>query len=292
MINELSLLKLNPDGASTKQKINDILCNEWPLSTKSIYDKLRKQYSAEISYQAAHKTIKELEEAKVIVKKGKGYMLSIDYIQKLKKVLEDVEKKYLQNETIRVPENFQGTIEIEFSNITDLDVSTAELLLSRQLAKGSNNPSFICILEYGWWTLKFRFEHLNLLREMVNNNPGTRYIIKKKTPFGEWISQQYGRIGAVGAPVGTDVGIDEDIFVQGDCIIEVKFSEETKKFFEKYYQKWRNINGLLKEFGIKDEPKIQATMRITKNPVMADFLRKQLDKVFTKQEKIKTGGKQ
>ncbi|MCR4336142.1 MAG: hypothetical protein NUV57_06455, partial [archaeon] len=93
MINELSLLKLNPESASTKQKIIDILSNEWPLSAKSIYDKLQKQYSSEISYQATHKTIQDLETEKIIEKKEKGYQLNLEWVQQSKKSLENVEKK-------------------------------------------------------------------------------------------------------------------------------------------------------------------------------------------------------
>jgi DNA-binding Lrp family transcriptional regulator len=280
MINELSLLKLNPGIASTKQKIIDILSNEWPLSAKSIHAKLRKQYSAEISYQATHKTIKELEETKVIERKTEGYLLNIEYIRKSKKSFEDVEKKYLKNERIIIPENFQDTIEIEFDTLTDLGVSTAELLISKQLAKGSNDPSVICTMEYGLWSFKIRFEHLQLLYEVMKNNPKAISIIRTKTPFGEWVRNQYIKVGGISAPIGTKVDIDEEIFVQGDCIIEIKFSKESKKILEHYYNKLKNINDAFKEFGLKPEPKIQATMRITKNHEMAHFLRKQLNKVF------------
>src|SRR3989344_2615957 len=129
MINELYLLKLNPENASTKQKIISVLGMEWPLTAKQIYERVQREYGANISYQGVHKIIQELEGGKILERAKSGYQLNIDWIQKSKKSLEDVEKRYLQNKKIKIPENFQGSIEIEFDSFTDLCVSGAELLL-------------------------------------------------------------------------------------------------------------------------------------------------------------------
>ena len=280
MINELSLLKLHPENASTKQKIISILSERWPLSAKQIYENLKKHYSANISYQAIHKMIKELEEEKLVERKESNYQLNINWIQQSKKTFEYVEKQYLKNNKISIPKDFSGTIEIEWDSFTDLCVSTAELLLSRQLAEGSDDPSFIITMEYGWWAFKFKFEHLYLLYDMVKHNPKAKNIIRTKTPYGEWIAKQYTRVGGISAPIGTKLDIEGDVFVQGNCIVQVKYDEETKKLMEKYYNKWHNLEESFMEFGLKPEPKIYATMRITKNKEMADFVRKQLSKVF------------
>ena len=286
MINELSLLKLHPENASTKQKIISILSERWPLSAKQIYENMKKHYSTNISYQAIHKMIKELEEEKLVERKDSNYQLNINWIQQSKKTFEYVEKQYLKNNKISIPKDFSGTIEIEWDSFTDLCVMTAELLLSRELAQGSDDPSFICSLEYGWWALKFKFEQLYLLYEMVLHNPKATNIIRKKTPFGEWIAKQYARVGGISAPVGTNIDIEGDIFVQGDCIIQVEFDKKSKLLIENYYNKWHNLEESFTEFGLKPEPKIHATMRITKNREMAEFMRKQLNRVFKGKEMI------
>ncbi len=282
MINELSLLKINPSGATTKQKIVSVLSEKWPLSAKEIFENLKKHYSLEISYQAIHKLLQELETERLIEKSNSGYQLNLSWIQQSKKTFEYVEKQYLKNNKITIPKDFSGTIEIEWESITDLCVSTAELLLSKQLAEGSNDPNFICSMEYGWWAFKFKFEHLYLLYEMIMNNPKTKFIIRRKTHYGDWIHKQYARVGGVGAPLGTknEFEPEEDIFVQGNCIIQVKFSDDSRKIIESYYKKWHNLEESFMEFGLKSEPKIQATMRITKNPELAKFMRKQLEKAF------------
>jgi len=284
MINELTLLKLNSGNVSTKQKIIHLLSEKWPLSAKEIHEKLIKTYSSKISYQATHKTIQEMLSEKVLEKNQNGYSLSIEWIQKSKKNLEQVEKRYFENKQIKIPKEFTGTIEIEFDNYTTLCVSTAELLLSRQLANTNQDKSFICTLEYGWFPFKLDFKQFMLLEQVIVKNPESMNIIRKKTLFGEWIRQQYNLIKAKSAPIGTKIGLENDIFIQGDHIIEVKFDEKSKKLIEGYYKKWRNLEDCFKEFGLGPEPKIQATMRITKNPEMARFLRKQMEKVFEGKE--------
>jgi len=287
VIDELALIKLHPETASTKQKIIDLLSNEYPLPAKSIHSKLQRLYSAEITYQGVHKTLKEMEHEKVIERKKNEYLLSIEWIQKSKKMMERVEQKYLQNQKIVIPEDFSGSIEIEFDSLTDLAVSAAELLMSRQLARNSDDPSFICTMEYGIWSFKFKFEHLKLLLNMVIANSKPKNIIRKKTPFGEWVRKQYCRVGGISAPTGTKLDINEDLFIQGDCIIEVLYSEETKKIIEHYYTKWKTLDDCYKEFGLKDEPKTHSVMRITKNPEMANFWRNHLTKVLKESLKAK-----
>jgi len=284
VINELTLLKLNSGNASTKQKIIRLLSETWPLSAKEIHEKLAKSYSSEISYQAAHKTIQEMLSENIVEKNQNGYALSLEWIQKSKKNLEQVEKRYLENKQIKIPKEFTGTIEIEFDNYTTLCVSTAELLLSRQLANDNADKSFICTLEYGWFPFKLDFRHFMILEKTMVANPGSMNIIRKKTLFGEWVRNQYNLIKAKSAPIGTEIDLENDIFIQGNHIIEVKFSDDSKKLIEEYYKKWKNLEDCFKEFGLGPEPKIHATMRITKNTEMARFLRKQMEKVFEGKE--------
>jgi hypothetical protein len=283
MINELQILKVAPENTSTKQKIIIILTDEWPLTAKKIYNRLQKEFKTNITYQAVHKIIKELTIENIIVKNVNTYKLNIEWIQNSKRLMTELEKKYLENEKIKISENSEfGLIELEYNSMTDLAVSVAKLLFSRQLARNSEDKSFVCIMEYGWWIIKFRFEHLELLGKMALTNYKPIAIIRKKTTFGEWIRKQYIRSGGISPPTGTKFEIEEDIFIQGNYIIEVKFDNETKKFFQNYYLKWKNSEDLFKDFGIKEEPKINAIVRITKNEQMADYFRKKIYEIVKK----------
>src|SRR3989338_6138126 len=69
---------------STKDAIISILSEEWPLTAKQIYNKLRRQQATGISYQAVHKTLAQILDSKILEKTGKEYALSKDWIKKVK----------------------------------------------------------------------------------------------------------------------------------------------------------------------------------------------------------------
>jgi len=56
---------------STQDLIIEILSNEWPLTTKQIHNRLKRNHAKNISYQAAHKTIKQMLEEKILLKEKK-----------------------------------------------------------------------------------------------------------------------------------------------------------------------------------------------------------------------------
>ncbi len=266
---------------STKDQLISVLSQKWPLTTKQMHFSLQRQFAAKITYQAVHKLLSKLEHEKIVSKNKNAWQLDSAWLQKQSTFFQQTIQKYAGNKNrYNFDPSFEGTQTFEFDNWTDLNVQTAELLSSHKL--NPKTEPFYCVLEYGWWTFKFQFEQLELLYNMIRNCPNTRYLIQKKTPFGEWIGKQYRRVGGIGVPVGTNIGMKEDFFVQGDYIIEASTSEKGKKIIEHYWNKWHSLNDLFKEFGLKKEPKIESTVKITKNPQLAAFMKKELEKYFEK----------
>lgn len=264
---------------STRELIVSLLAQKWPLSVKQIHFQLKKDYSTPVTYQAVHKLLIGLEKEQITVRNGSQWQLNSSWLQHQETFFQQALQRYSGNKNkYDFDPRFEGTQTFEFDSFTDLCVETAKLLASRKL-----NPKaepFWCVLEYGWLSFKFNFGHLELLYTMVKNCPKSRNIIQKKTSFGEWIWKQYQRVGGIGAPIGTHIGMREDIFIQGDYIIEVQISKEGKKVIEQYWNKWKNLNDLFKDFGLKKEPKIESTVKITKNPQLASFMKNELEKYF------------
>ena len=184
---------------STRDAAIILLANEWPLTAKEIYSRLTGSYSIKASYQAVHKLLGELEEEKVVEKTGRKYALSkewlVDGLDFFKSISDIYAGKVGQ---IPVDKPFEGTKIFKFDNMTDLSVTLAQLIASKVLAN-KNEPYFICTFEYGFWTFKFKFQHLGLLVTLITNNPRSKNIIRKDTPFGRWIRAQYSRVGGVSA---------------------------------------------------------------------------------------------
>ena len=265
--------------SSTKNQIILVLSRKWPLTVKQVYSLMKKEFFTAVSYQAVHKVLLGLEKQKVVSRIGSAWQLEQNWLQKQETFFQQAVQKYggAKNRYL-IEENFEGTQNFEFDSFSDLCVETAKLLTSKNLTQKAE--SFYCILEYGWCTIKFKFEHFGLIFGMLKKCPNARYIIRKKTRFGEWIWKQYRRAGGIGAPIGTKIKIQEDIFVQGDYIIQIKISNPGKKIIRKYWKKWKNIEDTFKDLGLKPEPKIECKVKITKNPELANFIKQELDKYF------------
>ena len=77
MVIEFTLPEMNLTNKSVKDLIIIILTNRWPLTLKEIHNELKKNYSTNVSYQAIHKTAKELRNKNIIEKKREK--ISIKY---------------------------------------------------------------------------------------------------------------------------------------------------------------------------------------------------------------------
>lgn len=280
MTETLSLAKFSLNNSTNKEKIVHILSQKWPLSTKQVFEQLTKEYSTEISYQAVHKSLTELENEKTIEKEQKGWKLKKEWLQKGEQFFQKSLEKY--NGAINrydIPANFEGTLTFEFDSFTDFCVKTAELFTSKLLT-GETDSKITVVSEYGYWPIKFNFDHFGLLYKMMKNCPKSKFLMKKDTSFGRWILKQYERTGIVCAPIGTKVDMQDDLIIQGNNLLEINFSEKSKEIIQKYWIKWNNINDALIDFGLKKEPEMRIKVKITKNSNLAEFLNKGLEKYF------------
>ena len=84
----------------SKEIIVSILSQKWPLTTKEIYNILKRHVS--VSYQAVHKSLNELVSSRVVVRKGKKYCLNPDFVAKMKKHWSAIEENYKENSASKI----------------------------------------------------------------------------------------------------------------------------------------------------------------------------------------------
>ena len=70
--------------------------------------------------------------------------------------------------------------------------------------------------------------------------------------------------------------------MQGDGIIQIKYSPETIELREELYNRINNVYDLFKEYIHKTvaKAKVSVEMKITKDPDLADMLRKEILSYF------------
>jgi hypothetical protein len=276
-------LVLPANSDSLKDLIVSLLLEELQLNAKKIHSKISQQKN--VSYQAVHKALTELNNKKVIEKEKHKYKLSLKWIETEIQRLHNAKKLYLGKEKLIFQKNPEG--EYKYTNWTELCVEFAKFFGKTGSQKQDNKQ--IALLEYGWWPFKFRFKDFFLIRKMVKNDPCGKIIIQKDTSFGRWICKQYLRLNGKAIILGK-TRFDEDIFIQNDLIYQIKFSKDTKRLFKKYFQKFNGMEDTFKEFGLRKEPKIDATLTITRNQSLANLLKEQFETIYknaTKKEKKK-----
>ncbi|MBU0662074.1 hypothetical protein KJ891_01310, partial [Candidatus Micrarchaeota archaeon] len=77
----VSIPKINGGAKSTRDAIISLLSSKWPLSAKEIYGRLAREHGFEGTYQAVHKAIAQALAEGVVVREGKGYSLSKEWIE-------------------------------------------------------------------------------------------------------------------------------------------------------------------------------------------------------------------
>ncbi|MFH1239659.1 MAG: hypothetical protein V1672_00405 [Candidatus Diapherotrites archaeon] len=266
--------------SSTKDNAILILGNEWPLSAKEIYSRVLKTYGLNVSYQAIHKALNELEDENIVEKNGKDYSLSKTWLFNRKEFFESLNNKYAESEgKYDVSPDFEGTVTMKFNDLS-LFSTTMGSLYTKKILIGNGPEMGVGTFDHGWWLLKFNFMDFQLLVRMVQVHPGGIYsIFKQDTPFDKWISDQYCRAG-----FKSKCGISEldcsksDIGAFGDTITKVTFSEETKKFMDEIYSKIHNLSSLFKYYALDNFRNRKASIKVEliKDPELAGIVRQQV----------------
>lgn len=270
---------------SVKDDIFSILSEEFPLSAKEIYGRVKKQSGRDITYQAVHKTLQSLGEQKVVEKQNGKYRIQKEWIDHIRDHLTILEHQYLEKPSAKrvLEEVKNGMIKLHFTSLTTMDVFTAELLVEKRTQEGKKIPNF-AYLRHAWWPLKFEPSQYLIFRKMDDNNPDNRVIVTCDTPFDRWVIKYYiitahekNRL-----IIQPNAPWEEDLIVRGDLVIQTRYSKETLKRMDGIYQKIFNLIELFDAYFVhvgKDEG-FDIDMTISINPTLAKLITEKIKGYF------------
>ncbi len=275
--------------SSTKNAIVSTLSEKWPLSAKEIHSSIINAYNITVSYQAIHKKLIELEKETIIEKNGKNYSLNKIWISNNKEFFKKLTSKY--ENTVgkyEIDPDFEGTIKLDFPDLTLLPVTIASLIGKKVFI--GNGPNILTgFIDHALWPLRFNFMDFETLRRMCVNMDEAYAIIGNNQPFDQWIAKQYLRGGFDKVKLGVNfTGNGDYLIVHGDSIIQITMKEETKKFLDNIYEKIYNLSDLYKYYLKARNKQIPESTEvlITKNPDLASFLRKKMIDIFKEDIKM------
>ncbi|HLC79362.1 MAG TPA: hypothetical protein VJG83_02935 [archaeon] len=261
----LELLSLDPKTTNSKELIVRTLGNRWPLSAKEIHYSLLREQGVLSTYQATHKNLKELEKLGVISKEGTKYKLSKDWIAKSKGYFDSLELSYSKNEYLVESEKI-----IRFSNYTDFSLALANICNSKKLMGPKYTDTYV-MSRHLFWPLKFDFRDFQLCIS-VAMNAKPHIICSSDTPFDRLIKKYYGLARWPQVAIAGNFSSEEDIIVQGHTIMQVKYSESTKKKIDSIYEKVHNFHELFLQYVKNDLNDLEIELKITQNPGLAQMM--------------------
>lgn len=93
----ITLLSGNKAGErKVKETVIKILTEEWPLTLKELYFAIIRQHALNVSYQAVHKSVKQLVEEGIIIKENKRYSINVEWIRQIQIFGKNLEEAYAQ----------------------------------------------------------------------------------------------------------------------------------------------------------------------------------------------------
>jgi len=109
---KISLLEMGKTKKrNVREEIISILSREFPLSIKKIYNKIKKEYGLDVTYQAVFKLIKEMTDDGILEKSEMEYKLNINWIKQLEDELSIIKQKYGSKKEENNEKNMKGRIE-------------------------------------------------------------------------------------------------------------------------------------------------------------------------------------
>ncbi len=272
----LMLMKLNSNGAPTQEKIIRLLADKWPLTTKEIHREIVSD-GEDISYQAIHKTLSALNDTHTLARNGNTFQLSREWLTGMKNYFSGIEEKYCGTSDKYEFEPGKEETTWKFTDYSVMVVTLARLLMSRKLV-GKADSRGLGILRHGLFPLDFSFYDFDLMFKMFAYSNGGYAIIENDTPFDQWIASQYMKARIDGAKCGIkELGLKKDIIIHGEHFVEIAYPEETTCFLDKFYAETKGIEGLYQNFlKKKTHNKLDITLKITRNPELAQFMKNQM----------------
>jgi hypothetical protein len=254
---------------STKNAIIETISEKFPLSAKEIYFSIKKKYGLSVTYQAIHKTIKELVENLILIKEDNKYKISQEWIKEIKQFSTNLEKAYLTEDLSQQ----KYPTKLVFDTYYKMYSFVNDWLYE---GKFDTKGKPICFVDKHWWnTIIMTEEQAEKLRAFCKRY--TFYCTATcdgplDLSFMNFFKEQ--GMNCINNPnVKDDIGM----VVIGDLLVQIFYSEQLRKTMDELadsFDKDKSIDftKMTQELVHK---KNEIIMLINKDEMLAERIRKE-----------------
>lgn len=268
---------------SQKEKIIQLLSGRHGLSAKQVYNRLKREFGVSVSYQAIHKTLKQMLEEKILAKKEKNYSINPEWVENFRKNAENL-AEMVRNKTAELAlENLEenGSTSISLKGIPQ-----AGWFLIDKVLNGPNPEKKPCLAlwRFCYSLVGLESKHLERLKDGLNKNRWIALVEENNSVdrmFGETL-KMYGfeeiRFGVKCASKLSDK------MIIADYVIEITYPSTFRKLWELQNKLPKKIAefDLSKHFLLMREIQPQIEITITRNARLAQEYRNEYIKEKSK----------
>lgn len=248
-----------------RKLIIDTLVDEWPLSVKRIYFKVRKHKP--VTYHAVYKIVKEMVEKGILEKRDKKYLINKKWIEEIIKFGEKLKLSY--SRSAERPDL------LIFNTVAECD----EYFMKTGIEEGMEK--FIQC-KHLWWGV-FRPEATLSTIEREKMQKCVTYIVcGGNSSIEKWQAKLEKKSKTYEIKLGVVCNRNCDVIVCGDTVFEIYYPRKLLKVLEDAYSKANsidelNLKSLLKTFYKKPT---EIIVSVTRNEKIANLIKQEILKYF------------
>jgi phosphoserine phosphatase len=257
-----------------------MLSQEWPLSVRQLHSKIV-QHRSGITYHAVHKAARQLLAQGVLRREKNGYMISIDWIENLAGIIEQIKGNYLYKKPINLPglmdfKQEGDTQTFIFETLAEAEAYRKRLQWEYLLKKGEK-PPYCAMSGHLKSPLVSSERALNLLNTAKKANSEAYVIVSGNTPLDEWCADYY-RNNLISVQTGVPCAEKCDVMILGDVVTQLYMPPRLQKYTDQIYHTIRDRSAINDQefYRIVYNTKAEVKFVVIKNPAIAEQLRQQV----------------
>jgi hypothetical protein len=266
-----------------KDAIISILTKEWPLSARKIYNRVRNM-CLDVSYQAVHKTINELLNNRIILRKDKEYALNKDWIDDVKNFAVNLSKVYEGKITMTMHKAFeQGFGSFTFDNVYSFYLGITKIFKRLSHESKKYDGLVFAQVRHMYWALASSQKEYELLRDMFHSYKELYILCRNDTKADRIAFEFYKLLNRKTHSIfGINCADNSDMFAGGEYIIQVFFGEGMNRLLDKSYNEAETVGGMKKLYNLIFNKKTEINVVVMKNQKLSEQMRKNVLSYFKK----------
>jgi len=264
---------------STKELIIDVLQFDQPLTLTKIMNVMKKKFGVSVTFQGVRKATNQLVENGVLEKTGKEYMISKEWVWKLRDFAEQLQESlFAEKNKVREVQTVSDDLKVyTFDNMIELDVFV-NILIGRWFEE-SPGSTYYQQAGHAYFMMGHMEEETKILEKMKKFNVDFYTLTGGKTPLDKWAASYYKNQEF---HYESGAGNTNRYFaIYNDNVFQWETPPELTEAIDAVYTKAKDFKNL-NVVALTHLFRKQTTLKVTvmKNAVIAEQLRKHILSFF------------